>query len=154
MLEPWLQLDSCSKSILSCQKIRAHTQVVDALLKELCAALLESDVNVKLVGSLRNKVKTKVKKLLEEAENAGGKESNKKNIVQKVSPLTMLKILSSDHQAVFDELVALVDPGIEPYKPVKGKVNVLMAVGIQGAGKTTTCTKVSSGVAGFDSADR
>jgi hypothetical protein len=43
---------------------------------------------------------------------------------------------------VFDELVALVDPGIEPYKPVKGKVNVLMAVGIQGAGKTTTCTKV------------
>ena len=46
-------------------------------------------------------------------------------------------------QAVFDELVALVDPGVEPYKPTKGKVNVLMAVGIQGAGKTTTCTKVS-----------
>lgn len=45
-------------------------------------------------------------------------------------------------QAVFDELVALVDPGTEPYKPVKGKSNVLMAVGIQGAGKTTTCTKV------------
>lgn len=34
------------------------------------------------------------------------------------------------------------DPGTEPYKPVKGKSNVLMAVGIQGAGKTTTCTKV------------
>jgi hypothetical protein len=34
-------------------------------------------------------------------------------------------------QAVFDELVSLVDPGVEPYKPVKGKVNVLMAVGIQ-----------------------
>jgi len=32
---------------------------------------------------------------------------------------------------VFDELVALVDPGTEPYKPTKGKVNVLMAVGIQ-----------------------
>jgi signal recognition particle subunit SRP54 len=44
---------------------------------------------------------------------------------------------------VFDELVALVDPGTEPYKPVKGKPNVLMAVGIQGAGKTTTCTKVT-----------
>lgn len=43
---------------------------------------------------------------------------------------------------MFDELVALVDPGTEPYKPTKGKVNVLMAVGIQGAGKTTTCTKV------------
>lgn len=32
---------------------------------------------------------------------------------------------------MFDELVALVDPGVEPYKPTKGKVNVLMAVGIQ-----------------------
>jgi signal recognition particle subunit SRP54 len=33
---------------------------IDALLKELCAALLESDVNVKLVASLRSKVKAKV----------------------------------------------------------------------------------------------
>lgn len=35
-------------------------QVIDALLKELTAALLEADVNVKLVASLRNKVKAKV----------------------------------------------------------------------------------------------
>lgn len=40
-------------------------------------------------------------------------------------------VLISALQAVFDELVALVDPGVEPYKPTKGKVNVLMAVGIQ-----------------------
>ncbi|WRT68388.1 signal recognition particle protein SRP54 [Kwoniella shivajii] len=103
-------------------------RVIDALLKELCAALLEADVNVKLVSQLRTKVKAKVKKSLEEAEKAGGREANKKNVVQK---------------AVFDELVALVDPGVEPYKPVKGKTNVLMAVGIQGAGKTTTCTKLA-----------
>ncbi|RXK41167.1 signal recognition particle protein SRP54 [Tremella mesenterica] len=103
-------------------------QVLDALLKELTAALLESDVNVKLVASLRNKVKTKVKKSLEESAAAGGREVNRKNVVQK---------------AVFDELVALVDPGVEPYKPIKGKANVLMAVGIQGAGKTTTCTKLA-----------
>ncbi|ODN78775.1 signal recognition particle protein SRP54, variant [Cryptococcus amylolentus CBS 6039] len=102
--------------------------VIDAVLKELCAALLESDVNVKLVASLRSRVKTKVKKSLEESEKAGGKEANKKNVVQKT---------------VFEELVSLVDPGTEPYKPVKGKTNVLMAVGIQGAGKTTTCTKLA-----------
>lgn len=59
-------------------------QVIDALLKELCAALLESDVNVKLVSQLRAKVKAKVKKSLEEAEKAGGRELNKKNVVQKV----------------------------------------------------------------------
>lgn len=57
-----------------------------------------------------------VKKSLEESEKAGGREANKKNVV---------------HKAVFDELVALVDPGTEPYKPLKGKTNVLMAVGIQ-----------------------
>ena len=39
--------------------------------------------------------------------------------------------MGADEKAVFDELVALVDPGTEPYKPTKGKVNVLMAVGIQ-----------------------
>ncbi len=59
-------------------------QVIDALLKELCSALLQSDVNVKLVAQLRTRVRAKVKKSLEEAEAAGGKEANKKNVVQKV----------------------------------------------------------------------
>ena len=34
-------------------------------------------------------------------------------------------------QAIFDELVQLVDPGVEPYKPKKGQPNVIMAVGLQ-----------------------
>ena len=41
-----------------------------------------------------------------------------------------------------DELTRLVDPGVEPWKPKKGKSNVIMFVGLQGSGKTTTCTKV------------
>ena len=73
------------------------------------------------------------------------------------------------HQVVFDELLALVDPGKKPYRPKKGKVNVILFVGecaarwcclsrgacsrsaaatlcttttgLQGAGKTTTITK-------------
>lgn len=72
------------------------------------------------------------------------------------------------HKAIFDELVALVDPGdaappafnasSQPdalslwsvadqagaQQPVKGKSQVIMMVGLQGAGKTTTCTKVRS----------
>ena len=43
-----------------------------------------------------------------------------------------------------DELFELVDPGVEPYKPVKGRPNVFMMVGLQGAGKTTTCTKLAA----------
>merc|ERR1711881_237083 len=46
-------------------------------------------------------------------------------------------------QAVFKELVNLCDPGKQGYKPVKGKQNVIMFVGLQGAGKTTTCTKMA-----------
>ncbi|KAF8163353.1 SRP54-type protein [Crassisporium funariophilum] len=103
-------------------------KVLDATLKEITAALLESDVNVKLVASLRQKIKTKVKATLERDAADKAKEGNRKNLIQK---------------AVFDELVALVDPGVEPYKPKKGQSNVIMAVGLQGNGKTTTCTKLA-----------
>lgn len=44
--------------------------------------------------------------------------------------------------AVFQELCKLVDPGVKPFEPVKGRPNVLMFVGLQGSGKTTSCTKV------------
>lgn len=43
-----------------------------------------------------------------------------------------------------DELYQLVDPQVEPYKPVKRKSNIFMMVGLQGAGKTTTCTKIAA----------
>ena len=46
-------------------------------------------------------------------------------------------------QAVFQELVKLVDPGVKPHQPKKGRANVIMFVGLQGSGKTTTCTKMA-----------
>ena len=46
------------------------------------------------------------------------------------------------HKAVFNELIRLVDPEVKPFEPVRGKPNVIMFVGLQGSGKTTTCTKV------------
>jgi signal recognition particle subunit SRP54 len=56
---------------------------LDALLKEVTTALLESDVNVKLVASLRKQVKTKVKPILEGTDK--GKEAQRKNVIHKVS---------------------------------------------------------------------
>jgi len=91
----------------------------DGMLKEICAALLEADVNVRLVGQLRKSIKSTVN--FKELPPA----VNKKRLIQK---------------AVFDELVKLVDPHAEPFRPKKGKSNVIMFVGLQGAGKTTTCT--------------
>ena len=58
-------------------------EVLDALLKEVCAALLESDVNVKLVSQLRQKVRTKVKATFESAGDKT-KETNRKSVIQKV----------------------------------------------------------------------
>lgn len=37
----------------------------------------------------------------------------------------------------------LIDPGVKPYQPIKGKPNIIMFVGLQGSGKTTTCTKLA-----------
>ena len=92
------------------------------MIKEICSALLSADVNVKLVNHLRKSIKAQVnfKEL--------PAHTNKKRLIQK---------------AVFDQLVGLVDPHSEPFKPRKGKPNVIMFVGLQGAGKTTTCTKLA-----------
>ncbi|KAI9225725.1 MAG: SRP54-type protein [Piptocephalis tieghemiana] len=98
-------------------------QVVDDLLKEVCSALLASDVNVKLVQSLRSNIKSSLD--LDEVASS----TNKHRVVQK---------------AVMDELVRLVDPGVEAWKPRKGRSNVIMFVGLQGSGKTTSCTKLAS----------
>ncbi|KAK9465791.1 SRP54-type protein [Lipomyces arxii] len=102
-------------------------KALDSMLKEICMALLESDVNVKLVSTLRANIKKKINF----KDSAPG--VNKKRMVQK---------------AVFDELVALVDCQPEAgeaglFKPRKGRSNVIMFVGLQGAGKTTSCTKLA-----------
>jgi signal recognition particle subunit SRP54 len=94
----------------------------DLMIKEICNALVQADVNIKLVSQLRKSIKATVNF----KELASG--VNKKRVIQK---------------AVFDELVKLVDPHNEPYKPKKGRPNVIMFVGLQGAGKTTTCTKLA-----------
>ena len=99
-----------------------HSQAFDNMIKEICSALLSADVNVKLVGSLRKTIKSQVNfATIPPA-------VNKKRLIQKT---------------VFDALVKLVDPHAEPFKPKKGKPSVIMFVGLQGAGKTTSCTKLA-----------
>ncbi|VVC42012.1 Hypothetical protein CINCED_3A000329 [Cinara cedri] len=92
------------------------------MLKDICAALLEANVNVMLVKKLRENVRN----VIDFDEMAGG--LNKRRMIQ---------------SAVFKELVKLVDPGVKSYQPVKGRPNIIMFVGLQGSGKTTTCTKLA-----------
>ncbi|XP_012273510.1 signal recognition particle 54 kDa protein [Orussus abietinus] len=99
-----------------------NEEVLNSMLKEICAALLEADVNIRLVKNLRESVRS----VIDFEDMAGG--LNKRRMIQ---------------SAVFKELVKLVDPGVKAYQPVKGRPNVIMFVGLQGSGKTTTCTKLA-----------
>ncbi|GAA5873493.1 hypothetical protein JCM1840_007395, partial [Sporobolomyces johnsonii] len=128
------RLNSAIQSISAGSPI--DEQALDAVLKGVCAALLESDVNVLLVKRCRERVKAKVLPQLEDIQNKSSGDAlagNKgKQVIQK---------------AVYDELVALVDPGDAAppaFNPQKGKTSVIMMVGLQGAGKTTTCTKLAT----------
>lgn len=95
--------------------------VLDACLKEIATALLQADVNVKLVANMRKGVKKRVNV----EQMAGG--LNKQRVVEK---------------AVFEELCSMLDGGDGKKTELKkNKPNVVMFVGLQGAGKTTTCTK-------------
>ncbi|OQR93674.1 signal recognition particle [Achlya hypogyna] len=94
-------------------------EVLNIILKEICGALLESDVNVRLVQQLRAKVKA----VMDLEESVGAK---RRQMI---------------HKAVQDALVSMLEPHSAPYKMKKGQSNVVMFVGLQGSGKTTTIAK-------------
>ena len=96
-------------------------KVLDECLKGISVALLQSDVNVKLVSSMRASIKKRV------------------NVEDMAAGLNKRKIIE---KAVFDELCSLLNSGGEKKLELKkGKTNTVMFVGLQGSGKTTTCTK-------------
>eukprot|EP00808_Paulinella_micropora_P019405 g732.t1 len=95
-------------------------KVLDELLKTIGTALMLADVDVHLVKKLQTNIRTTVNL---QGEAAG---TNKRKLI---------------HQTVFKEMIALLDSGGKPYKLKKGKPNVIMFVGLQGAGKTTSVTK-------------
>ncbi|CAI9104521.1 OLC1v1003211C1 [Oldenlandia corymbosa var. corymbosa] len=98
-------------------------KVLADCLNEITRALLQSDVQFKLVSEMQSNI-TNIVNLDELA--AG---HNKRKIIQ---------------QAVFKELCKMLDPGKPAFAPKKGKTGVVMFVGLQGSGKTTTCTKYAS----------
>ncbi|BGP40635.1 Signal recognition particle [Rhodotorula kratochvilovae] len=130
------RLNSALQSVSASSTI--DEQALDAVLRGVCAALLESDVNVLLVKRTRERVKAHVLPQLEDLQDKAGNDHD---------AMHGNKAKQLIHKAIFDELVSLVDPGDDappPFNPVKGKTQVIMMVGLQGAGKTTTCTKLAT----------
>lgn len=54
------------------------------------------------------------------------------------------QLVNSTSPLIVFSYTQLVDPGVKAWNPTKGKQNVIMFVGLQGSGKTTTCSKVQS----------
>ncbi|KAL0415365.1 UNVERIFIED_CONTAM: Signal recognition particle protein 2 [Sesamum latifolium] len=95
-------------------------KVLNDCLNEITRALLQADVQFKLVRDMQ----ANIKKIVNLDDLAAG--HNKRKIIQ---------------QAIFNELCKILDPGKPSFTPKKGKTSVVMFVGLQGSGKTTTCTK-------------
>ncbi|CAA7028630.1 unnamed protein product [Microthlaspi erraticum] len=95
-------------------------KALNECLNEITRALLQSDVSFRLVKELQ----TNIKKIVNLDDLAAG--HNKRRIIE---------------QAIFSELCKMLDPGKPAFTPKKAKTSVVMFVGLQGAGKTTTCTK-------------
>ncbi len=95
---------------------------ISEMVREIRLALLEADVNYQVVKEFTNEVK----------EKALGEEVSKSLKPGEV----FVKIVS-------DELVKLLGGEQEDIK-LNGKPNILMMVGLQGSGKTTTCGKLAN----------
>ena len=119
--------DLGEKLLAGLNKLATARNIDDTFFKsfifEIVNALRSADVSAKTVIEFSKKIKERV------------------NLKELPPGCSARKIIERE---VLNELVSIIDPGEQPYQPEKGKPNVYMMVGLQGAGKTTTCTKLGS----------
>ncbi len=104
---------------------------IGGALQEVRASLLEADVDLGIVREFLAKVRERCNGEIVRLE--AGKKSGQK-----------LRVTPGDHftKACYEELVALMGAG-QPFEPVKNRTRVLMMLGLQGTGKTSTCAKLA-----------
>ena len=96
---------------------------IKQMLNEIARALMAADVNIKIVKKLQESVRAEVAL----TDSAAG--LNRRKIVQ---------------QAVYNGIKRILDPGVKPFVPEQRKTNIIMFVGLQGSGKTTSVTKYAN----------
>ncbi|MFA7032565.1 MAG: signal recognition particle protein [Bacilli bacterium] len=108
------------------KKIRGQARLteknMDDMLKEIRVALLEADVNYKVVKEFTNNIRDK----------ASGQE-----VLSKLNPGQMIV------KIVHDELVNLLGSEESEIKYQSNRPTIIMMVGLQGSGKTTTAAKLA-----------
>ncbi|MCD6384738.1 signal recognition particle protein, partial [Candidatus Sumerlaeota bacterium] len=106
---------------LSGKGVLTEKNISDAL-REIRLALLEADVNYKVAKEFIENVKQK----------AIGQE-----VLRSVTPAQQIV------KIIHDELVEVLGGSYQPFSPQKGKLNVVLLVGLQGSGKTTCAGKLA-----------
>lgn len=97
-------------------------EAVNSLVDEFIRVLEAADVPARTLETMR---KSLAKKIMGNDDIMNGR-GNTQQIVQ---------------QIVIQELIAMLSPEQPPFRPLRNKANIIMFVGLQGAGKTTTCVK-------------
>ncbi len=97
-------------------------EALEELIRDIQRALLSADVNVELVMELSDRIRKKV---------------------SEATPPPGVSRKEMTFKILFDELVAILGGVQRPYQP-KTRPTVLMAVGIQGSGKTTSVAKLAN----------
>ena len=105
-------------------------ELITAILSEVSRALIESDVNVQTVLTVRNNMKATAMEYMESKARAVDA-SNQVEALRRVIQRSLIQ-----------ELVRILSPADKhPYQMKRNKPNVILFVGLQGAGKTTTIAK-------------
>ncbi|EOB12141.1 Signal recognition particle 54 kDa protein [Nosema bombycis CQ1] len=114
---------SINNTLTSLFSSKVDDSKIEQAINEICDSLLVSNVNPQYVDSLKSSLKSKL------SSSSIPPGFNKSKAVQ---------------NAVFESLVKLLDPKIKGYEIVKGKSNVIVFVGLQGCGKTTSICKYAN----------
>lgn len=116
--------DRLQNTIKKVQKNHKLTESnMEEMLREIRLALLEADVNFKVVKEFVSRIKEKAKG---------------QDVLNKLNPSQMVV------KIVNDELIHLFGDSLEEIKFNKNKPTIIMMVGLQGAGKTTTTGKLAN----------
>ena len=113
------KLDSAIRTIRRLPKVDKDT--INALIQEIQRALLSADVRVELVFEMTENIK-------KEAMNTKLQKARRKDFIIKL---------------IHDELIKLLGGKSAPIRIKPGRKNVILLVGIQGSGKTTTIGKLT-----------
>ena len=98
------------------------TKLQEECIKELCTALLSADVSVSLVQKVRNDLRARLSK----------------------TGTSATKLRKDLQKEIYKALLGIMSTTTKPFTPVKGSPQTVLLVGLQGAGKTTTASKLAN----------